>query len=615
MAALDYEKLGLKCGIEIHQQLEGRKLFCNCPTLIREEPPEFTVLRRLRAVVGETGEVDVAAAQEQMKGKMFVYEGYDDCCCLVELDETPPLALNSESLAVALQIAKITNAKAVDEVQVMRKTVVDGSNTTGFQRTALVAMNGKLQTSNGSIGIPTVIAEEDSCRIIREEKDKVYYRLDRLGIPLIEISTTPNIKSPEHCREVAEKIGMLLRSTGKARRGIGTIRQDVNVSITHGARVEIKGAQELRLLPKLVEYEAVRQKNLLEIEEELLKKNVKHQKADIKDVTSLFSNTASGVVKALLKQGASVLAARLEGFAGMLGREVQQGKRLGTEFSDRAKVVAGVGGLFHTDENLTKYGFRQEEIEAVKKTVKTKECCAVVFVAEQKEKARKALEAVVERANECLQGVPKEVRRVNEDGTTTYLRPMPGAARLYPETDSQPIKISKDLLQSIKVPELLEAKAERLEKLGLSKDLAEAVSKHNFSSLFEHLSKKLKRVKPAFVAETIVSLERMVKSEHPEAKPELVTEYHLEKIFDALEQERIAKEAVKEILSEISTGKGFELSRHELLSDAQLEKAVKAIVQEFKNLPLNALIGKAMERLRGKASGQKIVEMVKRMLA
>ena len=226
--------LGIRCGLEIHQQLEGKKLFCSCPTIIKEDTPHYTITRKLRAVVGETGEIDVAAAQEAMKGKKFVYEAYDDTCCLVEIDEEPPHLLNEQALHAAIQASKLLNGKFVDEMQVMRKTVVDGSNTSGFQRTALIGVDGRLKTKQGDIGIPTLILEEDSARIIAEESEKTVFRLDRLGIPLLEIGTAPDITSPDQCAEVAETLGMMLRSIPQVKRGIGTIRQDVNVSIAGG---------------------------------------------------------------------------------------------------------------------------------------------------------------------------------------------------------------------------------------------------------------------------------------------------------------------------------------------------------------------------------------------
>src|SRR3989338_6357138 len=331
--------LGLKCGIEIHQQLEGKKLFCNCPTKLRDEDPSFRITRKLRASAGESGEIDIAAKHEQKKNKKYVYEGYHDTTCLVEVDEEPPREISTEALYTVLQFSKLVKANISPIVQVMRKTVVDGSNTSGFQRTALVARNGKIETSEGEVRIANINIEEDACRIIAELETEKIYRLDRLGIPLIEIGTEPDIKSPQQCQEVAKKLGLLLRSLPGVKRGLGTIRQDINVSIEGGARVEIKGAQDLQQLPLLVELEVKRQSELLKIKEEL--RGTRLNPLEIIDLTTLLSDCQSKIIQNTLQKGGKILGMRLNGFAGFVGRELQPNYRLGTEFSWRAKIKAG----------------------------------------------------------------------------------------------------------------------------------------------------------------------------------------------------------------------------------------------------------------------------------
>jgi Glu-tRNA(Gln) amidotransferase subunit E-like FAD-binding protein len=264
---LDYEKIGLKCGLEIHQQLDTSKLFCNCPSLLRQSEPDFTFNRKLHAVAGESGEVDVAAAYQVSLDREFLYQGYDSVC-LVELDEEPPHQINKEALKTVLQIAILLNAKIFPLTQIMRKTVVDGSNTSGFQRTVLIARDGYVDTKYGRVRIDSVCLEEDSSRIVGDKGNLTVYNLDRLGIPLIEIATSPDIKNPKQAKEVALFIGNILRSC-KIKRGLGTIRQDVNVSIKKGARVEIKGVQKPELIEKAVEKEAERQANLIESNEKV----------------------------------------------------------------------------------------------------------------------------------------------------------------------------------------------------------------------------------------------------------------------------------------------------------------------------------------------------------
>lgn len=605
----DYKKLGLKCGLEVHQQLEGKKLFCECPTVLRDDAPHFNFTRSLRAAAGETGEIDVAALHEMQKENSFLYEGYKDTTCLVETDEEPPHGMNSEALNTTLQVSKILNAPVVDELQVMRKTVVDGSNTSGFQRTSLVARNGYLLTKHGRVSIPTISLEEDACRIMQEAAGHkhIVYRLDRLGIPLIEIGTGPEIISPEMAKEVAEQLGMILRSTGKAKRGIGTIRQDVNVSISGGQRIEIKGAQELKLIPLLVELEVQRQSNLLKLAEEL-KKNDAKVEGKIHNITELVKNSESKVISSALQKGGAVLAIKLDGFAGFIGREVQPNRRLGTEFSERAKVKAHVGGIFHSDE-LPKYGITEEDVKRIRERLFCKQNDAFVLVADSPGKSQHAMEAVIERAKDALIGVPKEVRKANEDGTTSYLRPMPGAARLYPETDIRPIRSD---LSGIKIPELLTAKAERFVKQHeLGKDLAELVAWSGEGDLFEQFVREFKSLKPAFVAETLMSIDKLVKKKHSiDVQPNA---HDFRAVFHALEKGIIAKESLVDLFADLGRTKSLNVEKFRVMSEEELKLRIKNIISQNPTLQEAQLMGRAMDELRGKADAQKIIDLVKKL--
>lgn len=605
---LNYEQLGLKCGIEIHQQLEGKKLFCACPTLIREGEAHFTITRQLRASAGESGHIDVAALQEMRKNRHFVYHGYQDTTCLVEIDETPPNPISSENFTTALQVAKMLKGTIVDGVQVMRKTVVDGSNTSGFQRTALIARNGVIDSSLGPIGIPTIILEEDSCKILGDNPDEVAYSLDRLGIPLMEIGTTPDIKTPEHCKEVAEKIGLLLRSTGKAKRGLGTIRQDVNVSIRGGNRVEIKGAQDLKSLPKLVENEALRQKALLDIKTELENRKVKHFTSDIKDVTSVLSSSGAKIIIKTIESGGVVLGIHLQGFARLVGKEVQPNRRLGTEFSERAKVVAGVGGIMHSDEDFEKYGISTREIEFVRQSLGCLDNDAFVLVCDKKDRAERALQAVIARANEALDGVPCEVRKANPDDTNSYLRPMPGAARMYPETDIPPIPVAKKLLDSITLPELIEDKVKRYIQAGIGKDLADLTARSDKADSVDYFITQFLDLKPAYIAELIMTAAKTIKRQHDlDINP---TEDDYRELFGALAGGQITKETVLDVLKE-NKPVAEAIHKYHVISDTDLRATLKKIIQENPGVAYNALVGKAMGQLRGKAPGEKIIQFLK----
>jgi len=614
MEKTDYGKVGLKCGIEIHQRLDTNKLFCNCPSALREDKPDIIVTRQLRAVAGETGMIDVAAKHEMEKGKYFVYEAYSDTTCLVELDEEPPHTMNEEALRTVLQVCKMVNASVVDEVQVMRKNVVNGSNTTGFQRTALVALNGSIDVDGKKIGIPTISIEEEAAKDITKGIDKdgkafVTYRLDRLGIPLIEIGTDPDITTPEQCKDVAEKIGMILRSTGKVARGLGTIRQDVNVSVKDGTRIEIKGAQDLKMLPTLVEYEATRQLSLLAMKDELENRKPALDKIKTKDATQIFKDTACKFVNSAIAKGAIAQAFTLPGFAGLLGKEVQPGKRLGTELSDYAKSKTGIGGIIHSDEDLKKYNFSEKEIETLKKELEVKDEAFIIIVAEKK-LAEDAMKHVIDRAKSALIGVTKEVRRANPDGTTTYMRPMPGAARMYPETDIPPIKPN---LKGIEVAELLTDKKERFkEKHNLAEDLARDLSKSGKHELFERFAEEFPDVKPAFIAETMISTPKNLKRKF-DVDASAIKDSDFEKIFSLLNSGKITKDSIEEILVAICKGEKVNYERYAPLGDKELENEIQKVIKEGKELEFNALVGKAMGTLKGRADGKKIIEMLKRL--
>ena len=610
MSNINWADLGLKCGIECHQQLEGQKLFCRCPTQIREDEPDFRFIRKLRATAGELGQVDKAAVQEMKKNKHFIYEGYYDTNCQIEMDEQPPMPPTRENINTILTVGKLLGATFVDEIHFMRKTIVDGSNTSAFQRTALIACNGKIQTENGQIGIPTIILEEDAAKIIKEDQESATYRLDRLGIPLIEISTTPDIKTPEQCKETAEKIGLLLRSTGKVKRGLGTIRQDVNVSIKGGTRVEIKGAQDLRMLPKIVAGEAMRQKKLLEIRDELHKRKCKEISPKIIDATEIMKHSGSKIISKAIEQNGKVLGIKLPEFAGLIGKELQTNKRLGTEMSDRAKVIARISGIFHSDE-LPAYGIEQRETDSLRVLFDCKPNDAFAIIADQKDKAELAIHAVVQRANDALIGVPSEVRKANEDGTTSYLRPMPGAARMYPETDITPMQITKEQINKIKLPELIEDKTKRYQTFGLSKDLAQTLAKSEKTELFQQTIKQFKKLKTAYVAEILIGAETTIKRQFGiEINP---TEQDFIDLFSALETSEISKENVLDILKENKPVQSI-LHKYKLLSDSDLREEIRKIIEENKGMQFNALIGKAMQKLRGKAEGKKIVQTIKDLI-
>ena len=612
---IDYETLGLLAGIEIHQQLDTEeKLFCHCPTALRdtaEHTGEF--FRYLRATESEMGEIDRAAQEEMKRDRKFVYYTYNTTC-LVENDEEPPAPVNDEALGLCLTIAKMFSMTPVPQIHTMRKLVIDGSNTSGFQRTALVALDGKLP--NGGV-IETICLEEEAAQRVKDD----IFSLDRLGIPLVEITTSPCMHTPEEVQQVAEYIGMVLRSTGRVKRGIGTIRQDVNISIAAGARVEIKGVQELDLIAEVVAREALRQKNLLAIRDELLARKASVDEKRIADVTALFKDTKSSI----LKKAKKILAITLPGFAGLVGAEIQPDRRLGSEISDYAKKC-GVGGIFHTDE-LPAYGITAEEVSRLR------ECCSagpsdcvILAAGSGAKQAECAMQQVVLRARMAFDGVPEETRKMLPFGSTAYMRPLPGAARMYPETDVLPVLVDETRWNAITVPELLTEKVKRV--------AARFVADYHFNAAFanqvassEHLP-RIERaiaegINPDLAAATIVRTATELRREGTDVGKLFAQEIDL-RVLHAVKDGKMAKEAVKDVLLSVASGETLDNAIRKLapaVSRTDLEAIVRKIlaeradfVREKQKAALGPLMGVVMAEVRGSVDGRVVSEILRKEL-
>jgi len=615
---LDYKKLGLKAGLEIHQQLgTDEKLFCKCKTQLRDaDESDGMFYRYLRPTQSEMGEIDVAAMEASKYNRRYLYKTYDTTC-LVENDEEPPRELNGAALDISLEIALLLNMKVIDEVHTMRKIVIDGSNTAGFQRTALIATDGYLDVDGNSIGIMVLCLEEEASQKISETKDEVVYSLDRLGIPLVEIATGSDIKTPEQARKVAEYIGMVLRSTGKVKRGIGTIRQDVNVSIAEGARVEIKGVQMLGLLSTIVENEAIRQVKLIEIKNELNNRRACVDE-NIVDVTSVFEGTECKLVSKALGKGL-VLGICLRGFGGLVGREIQPDRRLGSEFSDRAKGFTG--GIFHTDE-MPKYGISEREVSALKGIFDAEEGDCVIFVADREDMAKKALKAVIKRADEAMKCIPEETRRSLDNGSSAYMRPLPGAARMYPETDVPPVLIGNDRMINIELPELFSDRRDRyMDEYDLNEELATQISSSPNFEFFEDVMKGLS-IPPTLVVRTLITtISEIQKEGHP---VENITDKKLMSLFELIAEAKLAKEAIYDVLIGLSKNPkgsledviselGFGAVKADQIDDV-LEKTIldrRDFILEKGMDSLGPLMGVAMKELRGKAKGNVVNKLLK----
>ncbi|MBI5803896.1 Glu-tRNA(Gln) amidotransferase subunit GatE [Candidatus Pacearchaeota archaeon] len=478
---MDYNKIGLKVGLEIHQQLDTGKLFCRCPSYLRKEVPDFIVKRRLHKVAGETGDIDAAVEYEASLNKEFEYQGYDNTTCLVELDEEPPKEINEEALNEAIKISLLLNCEIYPVVQIMRKTVIDGSNTSGFQRTTLIAHSGEIETSFGKVPVESVALEEDSARLVSEKgSDKVTFRLDRLGIPLIEIATAPTMNSPEQVKEAALKIGEILRAC-KVRRGIGTIRQDVNVSIRGHDKAEIKGFQEPRTMITTIEKEIERQKE-----------------------------------------------------------ELKKGKKEG------------------------------------------------------------------------------EVRNSLPDGSTNFLRPSPGRARMYPETDLPLLKISRERINKIKkqLPKLKNEIRDELKKKGLTDELINLILDGHLDE-FETLMRVYNK-DANLVAKMTTLWRRDISAKTAKSMKEIndiLNERALEKILEVLTENKISKGDIKTIMEKIVSGEKLENSlKTEKLSDDELEEEISKFVKEKPGLSAKAYMGLIMKQFKGKIDAKKAMEILEKMV-
>jgi len=633
-----YEKIGFKCGLEIHVQLNTeKKLFCNCPNRRSAELPimhgngvsgthknqgflaeselkvpylseskiPYKITRKIRPSAGELGKMDPAALHEFLRGRSFSYAINRETACLVETDDEPPHEINREALEISLSVAKSLGCAIPDEIIVMRKAVADGSAVSGFQRTALVGLNGKMETVSGKVRISNLSLEEDSATPVAG--NGIEYRLDRLGVPLIEIGTEPDIKNPEQAKLVAEKIGMMLFE--KRVRGIGAIRQDLNVSIKGGARVEIKGVQELEMIETIIENEITRQQALLEIKSELLGR--KSAAGKLENATELLKNARANFMQKALKEGGLVYAGALKGFAGMMKKDCG-GKTFGKELSSYAGAF-GLG-IIHSDE-AEKFPFLAEDFAALRKELSAGADDLIFIVAGKG--AERAAMAVMQRAINAMKGVPEETRAANPDGTTSYLRPLPGAGRMYPETDVPPIKITREFLGKIKPPKSADDKLRELEKI-LPKQMAEQMLRSEYLGLFEKFSKIYE---PVTVANSFLSVIKDLKRR--ETPVENISDGDIEKILTAEKNGIITKDFFLEAFAAAAEAKNVGKILEALGSAIKIsEKELRGIVRNiFSKNPhlagdrkISALMGEIMKEVRGRAEGGKVMIVLKEEL-
>jgi len=613
------ENVGLKVGLEIHQQLNtNKKLFCNCTPI---ESDEYTkkFQRNLRPVKSELGEYDPAVLFEKSKSKTIMYFENPQSSCLVEQDEEPPHDLDKDAKELVLIIASSLNSNIFSEIYPMRKTVIDGSNTTGFQRTMLISQGGHIDFDDKKIGVQSICLEEDAAKLLGDKGSIREYSLDRLGIPLVEIALDPVEAKPSEIKKIALSLGKLLRSTKKVTRGIGSIRQDVNVSVKNGgAVVEIKGVQQLDQIEKIVDYEAKRQHGLVKIAEKLQNSNFDGVSEDnILEITNEWKNCKSKIIQKAFKENSIIKAIKISNFAGMFGFSPYEGIRLGKEIGQLVKFY-GIGGVFHSDE-LPNYGIEENDIVIVKKELKINENDAFLIIAAPSSKINFAIKSIINRINHAVKGVPAETRLATPNGETVFLRPRPGGSRMYPETDIPPILVTKNEIETAKnnIPKPWdESLAELQKKYNLNTQLAEQIFDSQYIDLFEKIIEKTK-VNPTFIASVLCS--SITNLERSGLNSKLLNDEEILKSFNYLENGKITKESIEMIFETIMAGKSRTVEEAikntsiETLDEAKLEQIIekiindnKEIIQNQKERAVGPLMGIAMKDLRGKASGEMI---------
>jgi len=557
--------VALKAGLEIHQQLNSGKLFCNCDT--NDNGKDLLFRRKLHATSSEMGEVDIAAKTEQIK--LFTYYN-KSCNCLIYADEEPPRGPNEDAVRIALQFAKLVGAKVVEEMHFMRKVVVDGSNTSGFQRTGLIATGGEIEYNGKILELDQLCLEEDSCRHGDENHE---YLLDRLGIPLLEITTKPQLNDSKDVQSAAKAIGRLLRACN-VRRGLGTIRQDVNVSVNNGQRVELKGFQDLSSMPKVVENEVKRQTTLNEIE-----------KGNIDKVT---------VVNDCFKEKKEfALALRIDKWKGILGNKNSPDNhvRMGKELADYAKR-AGMKGIMHSDE-LPAYGIDGDETDQIKRKLKCKENDAFILIFGKEKKVENAMNLVIERIK--TNGVPAEVRKVTPENLTKYLRPMPGASRMYPETDIAPFKISGI---NVPKPKTLD---EREKNLPLNDEESKQLVSRELDGKFNYLNDKYEI--PKLISRILLHTLPQLNDEG-----EKISIGDLEKVLDLFKDGVLVKEGIPNALIQSSNNEEIEINSGNIDNEVRdfindLIKEREQFIKERGMGAVGALMGPVMSEFRGKMDG------------
>jgi len=601
----DFDQLGFMCGLEIHQQLDTkRKLFCRCPVGLRHEPPDATILRHMRPTLSELGEYDGTALMEFKTRKNVVYQLVKGSTCTYEMDDTPPFELNQQALDIALEISLLLNCNIVDEIHISRKQYLDGSIPTGFQRTVVVGVEGWVPYKDRRIRIIQICLEEDACREISDIGHTITFKADRLSTPLVEVITYPDMKNPVEAAEVNELIGRLLKASGKVRRGIGSVRQDVNVSINGGTRVEIKGVAKTGYVRDLTHVEALRQKALLDLKAAIQSRGISRKSLVLSnhDLTGLLSGTKSASIRSALDSGGVVKCALINGFAGLLNHPTQPGLTLAWEYSGDAPEQSELS---------------TDEWTAIRNHCGCKLTDTMIVVWGSAQDVETALEEIKFRTLEAIRGVPNETRQDIGGGITDFERVLPGPDRMYPDTDLPPLAITDERLKKIgdNLQERSYEKEQRWRDLGLSEDVIKPLTISGRAQVFDSIVSH-SDVDPKLVAvvltQTLKSLRR--KGLHTER----VTDDNLVELFSMYMKEKFSREVIPDLLTEFCQSNNpatltqiVEKHDYSPLNDGSVEEIAieeveKAAGIEFKggSQKTRYLMGEIMRRVRGRSPGE-----------
>ena len=625
MTEADYAEIGFMSGLEIHQQLlTEKKLFCRCPAGRYSRVYDAEILRHMRPTLSELGEYDGTALMEFKTKKEIIYQIHRDTVCTYEMDDTPPFFIDEEALDIALSIAMLYNCTMVDELHIARKQYLDGSIPTGFQRTTIVGVNGHIPYKDREIRIVQLGLEEDACREVSDVGHRRTYLTDRLGMPLIETVTAPDMKTPDEVAEVAQLCRRIVRSTGRVRTGLGAARMDTNVSVRGGTRVEIKGVPRIPRLPLLTYHEAMRQWNLLRLRDELGRRGLKPEtfKAEFGEVTGLLKETGYAPIRDALARGFVANAVVLRNFGGLLDWQTQTKTRFAQEVSDRVRVVACLTTLPNIiNSDTTVEALTASEWEKVCGALQATKDDTVVVVWGDEADAKTGAQEIIIRAKEATIGVPSETRQALRDGTNGFERILPGPDRMYPDTDLPPKRVTRERLAALKLklPKAVWEREAAYKELKVPEDLIKPLAMSRFAPLFERAVKDWK-AEPVAAAVALIQYPKRLRRKGLDAGR--LDGTPLENVLRAYGEGKLLREAIWPALEFVAQKGVFDAAKWPpRAAVGEVTRAIKDAVKKLSGLKVHnpdkkshVVMGLVMSRLRGRAAGAAVAEKVKEAL-